>query len=128
MHYRVIFSSLVAPMDRPENAGLDLSAVEEQLRTAGHTVELVDACSMSDTDRYSIYLAEAVPAAGNRYRVGRPFGSNKHKGEDLGSHVPALLVSSAPGEPPMDVFPHEELDGHLTTIADHLPDGPSRRA
>ena len=127
MHYRLIFSSLVAPMDRPENAGFDLSAVEEQLRTAGHTVELVDTCSLSDADRYSIYLNEAIPAAGNRYRVGRSFGSNKHKGEDLGSYVPALLVSSASGERPMDVYPHEELDGHVTTIADHLRNGRARR-
>jgi hypothetical protein len=127
MHYRLIFSSSIAPMDRPENAGLELSAVEEQLRTAGQTVELVDTCSMSDANRYSIYLNEAIPAAGNRYRVGRAFGSNRHKGEDLGSYVPALFVSSAPGERPMDVYPHEELDGHVTTIADRLREGRARR-
>jgi hypothetical protein len=127
MDYKLIFSSSIAPMDRPENAGFDLSAVEAELRSAGHTVELVDASSMSDADRYSIYLDEAIPAAGNRYRVGRPFGTNRHKGEDLGSYVPALFVSSAPGERPMDVYPHEELDGKVTTIADHLRDRRARR-
>lgn len=120
MRYRLIFSSSIAPMDRAENVGLNLSAVVEQLRAAGETVELVDTCSMSDADRYSIYLHDAIPAAGNRYRVARSFGSNKHKGENLGSYVPALFVYSAPQERATDVYPHEELDGHVTTIADHL--------
>jgi hypothetical protein len=106
-------------MVRPENQDFDREAISE-LTTRGHTVEFVDTAAMTERERYEIYLHEAVGAAGNRYRVGRPFGSNAHKGEDLGAHVPALLVSPAPGEPPADVYPHEERDGRIVTIAAYL--------
>jgi hypothetical protein len=110
---------MVSPMARPENASFNLRSVQE-LTHKGHPVELINTAAMTDDARYAIYLHEAVPAAGNRYRVGRPFGSNRNKGEDLGTHVPALIVYGQEGTLPADVYPHEEHDGRIVTIADFV--------
>jgi hypothetical protein len=123
MHMELVYSSTTTPMARPENEGYDLDTIRvlfEQMQGDGHTVQLVDTASMIEGDRYRIYLSEAVPAAGNRYKVGRPFGSNAHKGQDLGDHVPALFASKGRGEPPSDVYPHETREGAIVTIADYV--------
>jgi hypothetical protein len=64
--------------------------------------------------------ARRTLAVRHGYRVGRPFGSNEHKGQDFGSHVPALITYARPGEPPTDVHPREDLDGRIVTIAEYL--------
>ena len=119
VHLKLVYSPSTPAMARPENAGFDAAAVE-RLGTAGDTLEVLDTSAMSESDRHELYLREAVAAAGNRYRVGRPFGSNNYKGQDFGGAVPALLVSSVAGERPSDVYPHEQRDGTVVTIAGYL--------
>ena len=120
---KLIFSSTTDPMQRPENVGFSLNPILdtlERLQLAGYRIDVVDTSDMSDRDRYELYLAEAVMAAGNRYRVRRVFGSNNHPGEDFGEHVPALLVLRGPNDRPTDVYPHETTAGGLVTIASYL--------
>ncbi len=64
-------------------------------------------------------IAEAMAAAGNRYRIRRVFRSNRSgMGPFLGRQVPALICYD--GNRPVDVFPHEDRNGVLATIADYL--------
>ena len=106
-------------MTRPENTGYDFDRILETL--GGKTYELIDTTGMSGADRWKIYSEQAVSAAGNRYRVARAFGSNRHPGQDFGDEVPALLLYSTETDLyPVDVFPHEQRNGDIVTIADHL--------
>lgn len=107
-------------MERPENVGLD-AALTRMKTVSAHTFTVTDATRMSDRERFSIYLGEAVPAARTRYKVGRVFGSGKHNGEDFGRRVPALIAYNSDDDSRgADVFPHEANDGRIVTIADGL--------
>jgi hypothetical protein len=110
--------------DIPENAGYDHKGVVDALEariTRGDSFEVSDTVNMTDDERDSIYIEEAIAAAGNRYRTARVFGSNKHPGEDFGWRVPALLVYANQGDrSPADVYPHEFKDGRMETIAGFL--------
>jgi len=96
MHFKLVCpSSPEAVISRPENAGCDREAVARSLEVRSadiDTYEVVDTSDMPDSDRWSIYSSQAIPAAGNRYRIRRVFASNRHPGEDFGRGTPALLV------------------------------------
>ena len=65
----------------PENEGYDFARIAGVLEgCSGDTSEVIDTTSLSDEERHSLYIDRAVAAAGNRYRVGRVFGSNRHPG------------------------------------------------
>ncbi len=120
MHFKLIWSERDAVMERPENVGLD-GALARLQAVSAHTFTITDASRMSDRERFSAYLGEAVPAARTRYKVGRVFGSGKHNGEDFGRRVPALIAyNSGADSRGADVFPHEANDGRIVTIADGL--------
>lgn len=120
MHFKLIWSGRDAVMERPENVGLD-GALARLKKTGTHTFTVIDASSMSDQERFAIYLGEAVRASRSRYKVGRAFGSQEHKGEDLGRAVPALIAYASDADTRgADVFPHEAKDGRIVTITDGL--------
>ena len=120
MHFKLVWSGRDAVIDRPENVGLDGALA--RLKQAGpHTFSVLDVSSMSGRERYSIYLDEAVRAARTRYRVARAFGSGRHRGEEFGRGVPALIVYTSDADSRgADVFPHEAKDGRIVTITDGL--------
>jgi hypothetical protein len=69
----------------PENEGYDYPQIVELFRGRPEdTHEVLDTTELSDGQRHTLYIDRAIPAAGNRYRVGRIFGSNKHPGLDFG--------------------------------------------
>lgn len=107
-----------------KNRGFHIHQVLDQLEQlrlkGGHQVEIIDTTEMSDDDRFSLYLNEAIVAARRRYRVRRTFGSNSRPGKGLGREVPALIVYSEGSQRPEDVYPHESSIGEITTIADYL--------
>jgi hypothetical protein len=108
----------------PENAGYTFPAILRELARrgeAGHSYAVIDTTNLSDDQRAQLYIGTAVVAAGNRYRVARVFGSNRHPGQDFGWRVPALLVYAAKADTyPVDVYPHEFKDGRIETIASLL--------
>jgi hypothetical protein len=123
MHLKLVFSSQRTPLDTPENAGFE--NVRAMLGTAlaqGHTVEIIDTVGLSDGERERFYIYEAMPAAGNRYRIRRVFGSNSKSGaEGFGREYPGLLVSETQGRAPHDVYPHEDgQTRQITTIMSFL--------
>jgi hypothetical protein len=108
--------------ESPENVGFDVAAVKEKLAgDSSGSFEVLDTTTMSDAERYELYISQAVAAAGNRYRVARVFGSNRHPGEEYGRGVPALVIYADKSDKfPADVYPHEHRDGRLATIADFV--------
>jgi hypothetical protein len=124
MHFK-----LISPADEkeifdvPENRGFSRALVVEQLASrASDSYEVIDGSRFSDAERARVYSAEAMAAAGNRYRIRRVFGSNRASmGPFLGKQIPALICYD--GDRPVDVFPHEDRDGVLATIADYLASG-----
>lgn len=123
MHYVLVARPDDADVySTPENAGYVFDEVANLLRnSADDSFEVLDTTHQSDDERYSLYIDGAVAAAGTRYRVARVFGSNRHPGEDFGWRVPGLLVYAEKGDAyPVDVYPHENRDGEMVTIAAHL--------
>jgi hypothetical protein len=124
MHFSLICRPNGEPYSSPENAGYDYQCVVEALEgrlAVGDSYEVTDTSGWSDNERDRLYIDGAVAAAGNRYRVGRVFGSNRHPGEDFGGSVPALLIYAGRGDTyPTDVYPHEFKDGRMETIAAFL--------
>jgi hypothetical protein len=108
--------------ESPENAGFDAATVKERLAgEASGSFEILDTTQMSDAERYELYISQAIAAAGNRYRVARVFGSNRHPGEEYGRRVPALVIYADKNDQfPADVYPHELRDGRVETIADFV--------
>lgn len=106
--------------DVPENRGFAYELIVERLSSRGEdSFEVIDGSRLSEAEREAVYGREAVAAAGNRYRIRRVFGSNKAgMGPFLGRQVPALLCYD--GERAVDVFPHEDSAGRVTTIANFL--------
>ena len=120
VHFKFIWSGEDEAMERPENVGLE-AAVRRLNVAPSQTVTVVDASLMSDEERFTLYLGEAVPATRDRYKVARVFGSRKHNGEDFGRRVPALIAYNLNTDVRgADVFPHEKEDGRIVTIADGL--------
>lgn len=120
VHFKFIWSGQDEAMDRPENVGLE-AAVRRLDVAPSQNVTVVDASLMSDEERFTLYLGEAVPATRDRYKVARAFGSREHNGEDFGRRVPALIAYNLSTDVRgTDVFPHEKEDGRIVTIADGL--------
>src|SRR4051812_30682373 len=112
MHLSLICRPNAEPYGTPENAGYDYQRVVDALErrlAGGDSYEVTDTSGWSDDERDRLYIdgaVAAVAAAGNRYRVGRVFGSNRHPGDDFGASVPALLIYADRGDTyPTDVYP-----------------------
>ena len=64
--------------------------------------ECIDGDALTDEERASLYVEQAVRAAGNRYSIRGIFGSRTQGcGPDLGVGTPALFVSV--NDRPVDV-------------------------
>lgn len=118
--YELFYNAGELREDDPANAGLDgLPRLQRRLGEAAATYKVVGAGELTQQDREEAYLSRAVrPSVSKRYRVRRVFGTNKYPGQYFGSAVPALVVLD--DGRPVDVYPHEEQDGTIVTIADYL--------
>lgn len=105
----------------PENEGFDRERALALLHAAeaqGDSYEVVFSDDLSDSERERLYIYEAIPAAGNRMRIRRVFGSNRAGGGPcFGKEVPALLVSE--GARGVAVYPNE-TQRQVQTIMHYL--------
>lgn len=64
--------------DVPENEGFSRSEIIRLIEdhTPDGGFEVVDGSALTPDERETIYITEAIAAAGNRYRIRRVFGSN----------------------------------------------------
>lgn len=105
----------------PQNEGYEPELISRrlaELRASGHSYEVIDSESLTPEELSHLYAGEAIPAAGNRYRIRQSFGSRKHTATAFGTKVPALIVLESGRA--VDVFPHQREDGSYSTIREYL--------
>src|SRR5919198_664608 len=97
MHFKLIRARQASEVwDDPANAGFhEVEGLLDELRTRGHTVEIVSGDEIPEEERKRLYSHEAAGAvmyAGNRYSIRQVYGSKKNSASAFGTNRPALIV------------------------------------